>query len=120
MSPVTARGQAAAHTESSQVGLLANTLHSLAFSLLLLATSGWRWAPSVGLGWGPPLLHNRGAKAGTQEGRETLYQQFCLLDSEMVLGGDIPWFSESAPVNLTSIHTRTASRRMGSRDTLTY
>lgn len=23
------------------------------FSQLLLATSGWRWAPSVGLGWGP-------------------------------------------------------------------
>lgn len=53
--------------EGSRRDWLANTLSSLAFSQLLLTTSGWRWAPSVGLGWGPPLLCNGETKAEVQE-----------------------------------------------------
>lgn len=62
-----ARWQVAAHKKGIQVDLLANTLCLLAFSQLLLTTSGWRWAPSVGLGWVPPLLCNGEAKAEVQE-----------------------------------------------------
>lgn len=97
--------QTAARKEGSRVDSLANTLSSLAFSQLLLTTSGWRWTPSVGLGWGPPLLCNGESKA------EAFPHRFCSSEAGLVLGWDTIWFSESFPENLTSIHLGACSQR---------
>lgn len=112
-----ARWPTAARKEGSRVDSLANTLSSLAFSQLLLTTSGWRWAPSVGLGWGgSPLLCNGESKA------EAFHQRFCSSEAGLVLGRDGIWFSESFPEHLTSIHLGLPprGRSVGSKDTLTY
>lgn len=111
-----ARWQVAAHKKASQVDLLANTLCSLAFSQLL-TTSGWRWAPSVGLGWGHPCyaMERQRQRPRNKEASTNDFVYWCLTE---ILYGSLRAPLKTIPPATQGLPPR--ERSLGSKDTLPY